>query len=155
MLQDDKRYAIKLYAENFLQGNLDFRTSSLLAEKVALLENANYLKDELIKWVSNDETVSEDDKENYRKHKIHTHDLYFTILGFRTTGHIKGKIIDKDLNAELVKEKEKNSKLKDEKIRCMLQNDELKKDNVLLARELKDKTDLVDEYERTAGVRKP
>jgi len=59
------------------------------------------------------------------------------------------------LNTELIKEKEKNSKLKDEKIRCNLQNDELKKDNVLLSRELKDKTDLLDEYERTAGVRKP
>lgn len=48
-----------------------------------------------------------------------------------------------------------NNKNSLEKIRCKLQNDELKKDNVLLARELKDKTDLLDEYERTAGVRNP
>ena len=151
MLLDNKRRTIELFAENFLQGNLGFRKGSSMMEQGALLGIANNVRDDLIKWVVDEQTSDKDKKE----HKIHTVNLFFTLLGHRTRGDITGKIVDKDLNTELVKEKDKNSKLKDEKIRCKLQNDELKKDNLLLARELKDKTDLLDEYERTAGVRKP
>jgi len=65
LLLDDKSKTIELYAENFLQGNLDF-----------------------------------------------------DILGHRARGHIKGKIINADLNAKLTKEKEKNSKLQKELKEC-------------------------------------
>lgn len=148
---DDKKRTIKLFAENFMQGNLDFRKGSSMVERGALLGIANGLRDDLVKWVADDQTCDKDDKE----HRKHTFELFFTILGHRTRGDITGKIVDHDLNVELTKEKDKNSKLKDEKIKYKLQNEELKKDNILLARELKDKTDLLDEYERTAGVRKP
>ena len=149
MLLDDKRKTIELFAENFLQGNLDFRKSSKTYEHGALLQLANNVRDDLIKWVA-DEQIDKDNKE----HRKHTIELFFTLLGHRTRGDITGKIVDKDLDAELAKEKIKNAKLKDEKSKLKLQVEKFKKDNIVLARELKDKTDLLEQYEKTAGVRK-
>ena len=143
MLFGNKEKVIRLHAENFLWGNLTIDYGKGENERFGWIKNATTLSQDLQSWLRCDakNDLSEE-------HKTATNKLYSKILGWRIRGRLQGILQDIDMEQE-------NLKLKDENMRFKLQNEKLKKDNIILARELKDKTDLVEEYEKTAGVRKP
>lgn len=143
MLLGDKEKTIRLFAENFLWGNLTFDYGEMDDERVGLVRLMNKIADELRAW-----TYADSKNPPPEDHKAKTHSIYHKLFGLRIKGRLNGVLVDVDLENE-------NTRLKDENMRFKLQNEELKKDNLILARELKDKTDLLDEYEKTTGVRKP
>lgn len=90
---------------------------------------------------------SEEEKDQSLTHKQFTEKLYYLILGWHIRGRLKGKLVDIDLELE-------NRKLKDEVMRFKLQNDELRKENIILATELKDKSTMLDKYENATDTGK-
>ena len=141
MLLGNKEKTIRLHAENFLWGNLTFDYGLTEDERMMLSSGSKRLDESFVTWLKSDEN-----NDQSVTHKEFTNKLYYLILGWHIRGRLKGTLYDTDLEIE-------NTTLKDDNIRLKLQNDELRKDNLILARELKDKTELIEQYEKTTGVR--
>jgi hypothetical protein len=86
--------------------------------------------------------VSEDENDQSLNHKQFTEKLYYMILGWHIRGRLKGKLVDIDLELE-------NTRLKDENMKLTLQNQEYRKDLIKAVGELKDKTELIEQYEKS------
>lgn len=143
MLLGNKVKTIKLHAENFLHGNLSINHGTEDIERVAIHKDVAALSKELRQWLQ-----SETDNDKSKEHVIATDNLYDNILSWRIRGRLLGVLRDVDLEEE-------NARLKDENVRYTVRNEQLQKDNVILANELKDKTDLIEQYEKGAGINKP
>ena len=143
MLLGNKEKTVKLFAENFLWGNLTFDYGTTEDERFGLIKSTNELTTIFREWVKNDsKQIKPDD------HKQKTHELYRRLFGWRIRGRLKGILVDVDMEND-------NAKLKDENIRLKLQNEEYKKDTVTALTELRDKNSLIEQYEKALGIKHP
>lgn len=123
MLLGNKEKTIKIHAENFLHGNLSIDYGMLDDERSSIASGSNELSLAFQKWLTADE--NNDKSDNHRKDTLN---LYGKILGWRITGRLKGILVDIDLEDE-------NAKLKDDNVRYRVRNEQLQKDNIILANE--------------------
>lgn len=134
---------VKLFAENFFWGNLTFNYGTMEDERIGWINSASDLSKIFLEWLKN-----ESKNPPPENHKQETHKLYRLLFSARIKGRIIGVLNDIDLKNE-------NLKLKDENIKLKLQNEEYKKDTITALKELRDKNSLIEEYEKTLGIRKP
>jgi hypothetical protein len=137
MLLGNKEKTIRLHAENFLWGNLTFDYGLAEDERQMLAGSSKNLEEAFQRWL-----VSEDENDQSLNHKQFTEKLYYMILGWHIRGRLKGKLVDIDLELE-------NTRLKDENMKLTLQNQEYRKDLIKAVGELKDKTELIEQYEKS------
>lgn len=144
MLLGEREKTVKLYAENFLWGNITFDHGRFEEERQLLTKASNDFGHALDQWA-----IADADGDHHTDfYKKATENLYHMILRLRAKGRITGILHDVDLEQE-------NIRLKDNNVRLQLLNEDLKKDNIRVLKELKDKDELIEQYERTQGVRKP
>jgi hypothetical protein len=142
MIMDDKAKVIRLTADNLTRGVISFRDPRDNDDAYTLRQYQHDFNQTIILWLREDEKdfLSAQQKED-------TDALYEKIITYRTNKFIVGELQDKDLDAEL-------KELKKELLECETKKSEFYQDNIRMARELKDKTDLIDQYEQTLGKRK-
>lgn len=142
MLLGNHEKTIKLFAENFLHGNITFDYGLSEDERQILVGGSSKLDEVFQKWLK-----AEEIKDVSEEHKKYTQGLYYLLFGWRIRGRIKGVLRDVDLEEE-------NIRLKDDNVRYRLQYEEAKKDAIIALTELRDKNSLLEQYEKASGVKK-